>query len=78
MPHAVCPHATRKRRPKLALSLRTTSRASVLLMEVPAGYHLQLFGHALARGSCTALSAHSGWSLTERALLFTAGSWRIE
>ena len=69
MPHAVCPHATRKRRPKLALSLRTHTRTSVLdLMEMPDLHQLHLLGLALARGSCISLSARSRWSRIERGL----------
>jgi len=54
-------------RARLRINLLTAMRREGS-MEVPAGYQLQLFGHALARGSCTVLSARSGWSLTERAL----------
>ena len=69
MPHTVCPHATRKRRPKLALSLRTHTRTSVLdLMEMPDLHQLHLLGLALARGSCISLSARSRWSRIERGL----------
>ena len=69
MPHAVCPHATRKRRPKLALSLRTHTRTSVLdLMEMPDLHQLHLLGLALAWGSCISVSARSRWSRTERGL----------
>ena len=54
--------------PKLALSLRTHTRTSVLDMEMPDLHQLHLFGLALARGRCISLSARSRWSCTERGL----------
>ena len=51
------------------MSLRATTTASVLdLIEMPDVHELQLFGLALARGSCISLSARSRWSRTERGL----------